>query len=304
MKVTVMLAGLAATLLTRGGLAQGLVSIDEQIAAGGIATQQIGDGLYVFYFKSGGNLVVSIGNQGVLIVDDHFTASVPVYLAKIRELGGGDIDFVVNTHWHYDHAEGNQILGPQGAWMVSQANSREMMTRANVINVVISPSVNQPAYDTVALPVATFDDAMQLHFNGERLDLVHFGPAHTTGDAAVIFRGHNVVHLGDVFNTSGFPFIDADNGGDIDGVIRFCEAVLLEIDRDTVVVPGHGRIAGYAQLRDYVAMLTTVRDRVAALIALGATLDEVLEARTTAEWEDALGDPRRLIDRAYLSLSR
>ncbi len=304
MKQTAMLAALVAGLIARGVFAQGLVSIDEQIADGGIATQEIGDGLYVFYFASGGNLLVSIGDQGVLIVDDHFTDSVPVYQAKIRELGGGGIDFVVNTHWHYDHTEGNQILGPQGAWMVSQANSRDMMTKANIINVVVRPNVNQAAYDTVALPVATFNDAMQLHFNGERIDLLHFGPAHTTGDAAVILRGHNVVHLGDVFNTSGFPFIDADNGGDIDGVIRFCEAVLLEINQDTVVVPGHGRVAGYAELRDYVAMLTTVRDRVAALIAEGATLDEVLAARTTAEWEDSLGDPIRLIDRAYASLSR
>ena len=304
MKHTAMMVALAAALIAQGGFAQGLASIDEQIAAGGIATQQIGPGLYVFYFESGGNLLVSIGDQGVLIVDDHFTDSVPIYQAKIRELGGGDIDFVVNTHWHYDHTEGNQILGPQGAWMVSQANSRDMMTRANVINVVVRPSVNQAAYETVALPVATFDDAMQLHFNGERLDLLHFGPAHTTGDAAVILRGHNVVHLGDVFNTSGFPFIDADNGGDIDGVIRFCEAVLLEINRDTVVVPGHGRVAGYSELRDYVAMLTTVRDRVAALIARGATLEEVFAAGTTAEWEDALGDPTRLIDRVYASLSR
>jgi glyoxylase-like metal-dependent hydrolase (beta-lactamase superfamily II) len=304
MKLAAMMAALSVALLAQRGFSQGLASIDEQIAADGIATQQIGDGLYVFYFESGGNLVVSIGTQGVLIIDDHFTDSVPVYQAKIRELGGGDIDFVVNTHWHYDHTEGNQILGPQGAWMVSQANSRDMMTRANIINVVVRPSVNQAPYETDALPFATFDDTMQLHFNGERLDLLHFGPAHTTGDAAVILRGHNVVHLGDVFNTSGFPFIDADNGGDIDGVIRFCEAVLLEIDQNTIVVPGHGRIATYADLQEYVAMLTVVRDRVAALIAQGATLEEVLEARTTAEWEADLGDPTRLIDRAYASLSR
>jgi cyclase len=301
---TVSFAALVAVLLVRTAGAQGLAAIDEQIASAGIATQQIGPGFYVFYFESGGNLLVSIGDQGVLIVDDHFTASVPVYQAKIRELGGGDIDFVVNTHWHYDHTEGNQVLGPQGVWMVSQANSRDMMTRANVINVVVRPSVQQAAYTTPALPVATFDDAMQLHFNGERIDLLHFGPAHTTGDAAVIFRAHNVVHLGDVFNTSGFPFIDADNGGDLDGVIRFCEAVVLEIDRDTVVVPGHGRIAGYDDLREYVAMLRTVRDRIAALVADGATLEQVAAARTTAEWEEKLGDPTRLIDRAYASLSR
>ena len=304
MRVSATCAALAAALLAKGAAAQGLASIDAQIAAGGVAVQRIGEGLYVLYLEAGGNPVVSIGEQGVLLVDDNFTDSVPIYQAKIRELGGGDVDLVVNTHWHYDHTDGNQVLGPQGAWIVSQANSRDMMTRANVINVVVRPSVDQSAYTTVALPVATFDDAMQLHFNGERIDLLHFGPAHTTGDAAVVFRGHNVVHLGDVFNTSGFPFIDADNGGDIDGVIRFCEAVLAEIDEDTVIVPGHGRIGTYADLRDYVRMLQTVRDRIAALLARNATLQEVLEAKTTAEWEAALGDPTRLVDRVYASLSR
>jgi glyoxylase-like metal-dependent hydrolase (beta-lactamase superfamily II) len=283
---------------------QGLSTIDEQLVANEMAVEELRDGLYVIYFTSGGNVVASIGEQGVLIVDDHFTPSVPKYRARIRELGGGDIDFAINTHWHYDHTEGNQILGPQGTWIVSQANSRQMMTRANVINVVIRPSVNQPAYDIAALPVATFDDQMQLHFNGEQIDLLHFGPAHTTGDAAVIFRESNVVHLGDVYNNSGYPFIDADNGGEIDGVIQFCEAVLLEIDTETIVVPGHGPISTYADLRDYVTMLKAIRERVAALIAQGASLEDVVAARPTAQWDDIKGDPTRLLDRAYASLSR
>ena len=304
MNIAIRVLALAALLFARVALGQGLASIDEQLADEGVAERQLGDGLYVFYLPEGGNIVVSIGDQGVLLVDDNFIGSLPTYQAKIRELGGGDIDFVVNTHWHYDHTDSNQVLGPQGVWMISQAHSREMMMHANTINVVVRPTVNQKAYDTVALPMATFDDRMQLHFNDERIDLLHFGPAHTTGDAAVIFRGHNVVHLGDVFNTSGFPFIDADNGGDLDGVIRFCEGVLAEIDEDTLVVPGHGRVAGYAELRSYVAMLRTVRDRIAALIAQGATLEEVVDAKTTAEWEEALGDPTRLVDRAYASLSR
>jgi len=284
--------------------AQGLLSVDEQLAANGLASEQLRDGLHVLYFPAGGNVVASIGAQGVLLVDDHFTESVPLYQAKIRELGGGDIDLVVNTHWHFDHAQGNSILGPQGAWIVSHANSREMMSRDNVINIVVSPNINQPAYETIALPVATFDESMQLHFNDERIDLRHYGSAHTTGDAAVILRGSNVVHLGDVYNTAGYPFIDVDNGGDIDGVIRFCEGVLMEIDEDTIVVPGHGRVSDYAGLRAYVAMLKTIRDRVAALIEQGSTLEDVLAANPTVEWDQQLGDPRRLLDRAYASLSR
>ena len=294
----------AAALAGQCVYAQGSLSIEDRVAADGIAAEELRDGHYLFYLESGGNVIASIGDQGVLIVDDNFVPAVPIFQQKIRELGGGDVDFAINTHWHYDHADGNKVLGPQGTWIVSHVNSRDMMTRANVINVVVRPSVNQAANETVALPVATYDDTMQLHFNGERIDLRHYGPAHTTGDTAVIFRDANIVHLGDVFNTSGYTFIDADNGGTIDGVIQFCEAVLMEINSNTLVVPGHGRVSDYAGLREYVSILTTVRDRVSSLIDRGATLEEVIAAKPTAEWDARLGDPLRLLDRAYASLSR
>ena len=202
-----------------------------------ITVEKVGEGLYVL-FGRGGNILASIGEQGVLIVDDQFPDLVTANRAKIRELGGGDIDFVVNTHWHFDHADGNKVLGPEGSWIVAQANSRRMMANDNVINTVVRAPIEQPAYPADALPVATFDERMQLHFNGERIDLLHFGPAHTTGDAAVVFRGRNVVHMGDVYNNSGYPFIDADNGGELDGMIRFCEAVLEEIGTPAASQPG------------------------------------------------------------------
>src|SRR5690606_16708896 len=102
----------------------------------------------------------------------------------------------------------------------------------------------QQAYPPEARPVMSFADAMMFHFNGEQIELLHFGPAHTAGDTAVIFRGHNVVHMGDVFNMAGYPFVDADNGGSLEGIIEFCRAILERIDENTVVVPGHGPISG------------------------------------------------------------
>jgi glyoxylase-like metal-dependent hydrolase (beta-lactamase superfamily II) len=143
-----------------------------------------------------------------------------------------------------------------------------------------------------------------MHFNGERIDLMHFGPAHTTGDTAVIFRGRNVVHLGDVFNAAGYPFIDADNGGTLAGIVEFCRAVLGEIDAGTVVVPGHGPVSDYEDLADYVTMLGTIHDRIEALVESGATLEQVVAARPTAEWDEAKGNPANFIDRAYASLTR
>lgn len=268
-----------------------------------ITAEKVGENLWVL-FGRGGNILASIGEQGVLIVDDQFPELVTANRAKIRELGGGDIDFVVNTHWHFDHADGNKVLGPEGSWIFAQANSRRMMTKDNVINTVVRPPIEQPGYPPDALPVATFNERMQLHFNGEPIDLLHFGPAHTTGDTAVVFRGHNVVHMGDVYNNSGYPFIDADNGGELDGIIRFCEAVLEEIDEDTVVVPGHGPVATYADMAAYVTMLKEIRAVMAALIEEGASLEEIVAAKPTAKWDESKGDPTRLLDRAFASMTR
>jgi len=267
-----------------------------------IRTETVAPGLHVL-FGAGGNVAASIGDQGVLIVDDQFPAMVPRIRAAIRELSGGDIDFVINTHWHFDHADGNPLLGKGGSWIVSQVNSRRMMTDSQLINLV-DVIVEQPPYPPEGLPVITYEDRMQFHFNGEQIDLLHFGPAHTRGDAAVVFRGHNVVHMGDVFFNNGYPFIDADNGGDLDGLILFCEAVLNEIGEDTVVIPGHGPMAKHADLKEYVSMLRTIRERIAALIAEGATLDEVIAAKPTAEWDEVNGNPIPLLDRAFASLTR
>ncbi|NJN51470.1 MAG: MBL fold metallo-hydrolase, partial [Gammaproteobacteria bacterium] len=202
-----------------------------------IKAERIADGFYVL-FGVGGNIAVSIGANGVLIVDDQFPQLMPKIESKLEELGGKGVDFAINTHWHFDHAEGNLALGPAGTWLVSQANSREMMRSPHLVNLV-TMTYQQQAYPDDALPVITFDDTMQFHFNGEEIDLVHVGPAHTTGDTAVIFRGRNAVHLGDVYNNAGYPFIDVDNGGSLDGVIAFCSAVLAELMR-TASSPWHG----------------------------------------------------------------
>ncbi len=279
-----------------------LDNLAEQLRTTPITTQKIADNFHVL-FGVGGNILVSIGGNGTLIVDGQFPQMVPKYKAKIGELGGGKIDFVINTHWHFDHSEGNQVLGPEGTWIVAQENSRQMLTQNNVVNLVATKR-EQPKYPETALPVITYDDSMRLHFNGERIDLLHYGPAHTTGDTAVVFRMHKTVHMGDVYNNAGYPFIDADNGGSLNGVIEFSSKVLGEIDADYIVVPGHGPVANYQALADYVAMLTTIRDRMKALIDSGATLQQVVAARLTSEWDKQKGDPAAFLNRSYTSLTR
>ncbi len=284
------------------------LNLDELLTAFGwdfdaieVRAEKVSDNFYVL-FGGGGNIGVSVGSQGVMIVDDQFPELMPKIGDAIREIGGGAVDFAINTHWHFDHAEGNLALGPGGTWLVSQANSREKMLGDHVINLV-SLKYLQKAYPKSALPVITYDDTMQFHFNDEQIDLLHTGPAHTTGDTAVIFRGSNVVHLGDVFNR-GYPFIDADNGGDLAGMIAFCQAVLDTIDENTVVVPGHGEISDYEGLQAYIAMLSTVHKRMHKLAKRGRSLEEVVAAKPTEGFDEIYGDPSQFINRAYTSITR
>ncbi len=266
-----------------------------------ITTEKVTDDLYVL-FGAGGNIGVNVGDDGVFIVDDQFPQLMPKILAAIGELGGENVDFAVTTHWHFDHAEGNLVLGPEGTWLVAHENSREMMKEDRIINLVIA-AYEQKAYPESAWPDITFDDDMQFHLNGQSIELMHFGPAHTTGDTVVFFKGSNAVHMGDVFNNAGYPFIDAGNGGTLDGVIKFCTETLKRINEDTVVIPGHGPVTDYQAMTDYVEMLSVIRTRLVGLIDEGKTLEEVYAAKPTADYDEKMGDNTGFINRAYMSLT-
>ena len=173
------------------------------LAGAQITSEKVADGLYVL-FGVGGNIGVSIGSDGVLIVDDQFPQVMEKIEAAIGEIGGDGVDYAINTHWHFDHAEGNNALGPSGTTIVAHSNARADMAKGGLVNLVIAKYQQQP-YPKAALPVLTFDDRMQIHFNDNQIDLMHFSPAHTNGDTAVWFRNQNAVHLGDVFNNSGIP---------------------------------------------------------------------------------------------------
>ena len=270
-----------------------------------VTSEQLQPGLHVLYGAGGGqvsgNVLVLFGAAGVLVVDSGYSQHVPQYREAIRRLGGGAVTHVVNTHWHDDHSEGNKVFGPD-ALIVAHANARAMLLHDNKINVVRT-ILEQPAFPPAALPVVTFEDRIELYFGDERLELVHVSPAHTAGDVAVILRGRNVVHTGDVFLPAAYPFADVDNGGNFDGVIEFCRGILERIERDTVIVPGHGRTATYDDLAAYIEMLETVRGRLVTLIADGATLAQVVAAQPTREWDAKYGNPTTFfLERAYKSL--
>jgi cyclase len=270
-----------------------------------VTSEQIKSGVHVLYGAGGGqvsgNVLVLFGDNGSLVVDTGYPQFVPKYRETIAALGGKAVTHAINTHWHDDHSEGNKVFGPD-ALIIAHSNARAMLLQDNKINVVRT-ILDQPAFPPAALPVVTFDDRIEVYFAEQRLELVHVSPAHTASDVAVFLRGSNVVHTGDVFLSGAYPFADVDNDGDFDGVIEFCRGILARIDRDTVIVPGHGRKATYAELEAYITMLETVRGRIVELIADGATLEQVVAAQPTKEWDAKYGNPTTFfLNRAYKSL--
>ena len=270
-----------------------------------IETEKVAEGLYVL-FGVGGNIGVSIGEDGVLIVDNQFPQVMDKIEAAIAGIGGEGVDYAINTHWHFDHAEGNNALGPRGTTIVAHKNARVDMAAGGIVNLVISKYKQQP-YPKQALPVFTFDDRMQIHFNNNEIELFHFSPAHTNGDTAVIFRKQNAIHLGDVFNNSGYPFVDVDSGGGIDGMITFCERALAEMSPSAIIIPGHGPVTDASALSRYIYMLKTVRSRIASMIADGKTMQEVIDAKPTSDFDTVYGPETAslgFVNRVYTSLSK
>ena len=270
-----------------------------------ISIESVSDNIHVL-FGLGGNILVSTGVDGVLLVDDQMPELKYKILRSLRKIGGKSVDYIINTHWHFDHAEGNLAFGPDGAKIVAHENSRKMMLNPKPINLSFIVYPQQP-YPLNAVPQITYQDSMKLHLNGDQIELYHFGHAHTTGDTAVYLRNSNVLHMGDVFNMTGPPFIDAGNGGSIDGIIRFCEEILKVVNDETVVVPGHGPISTTEDIQTYIDMLIVVRDRIQAQILEGKSLQEIIESDPTKEWRDKFGDGPFIvgvIDRAYAGMTK
>jgi len=210
------------------------------------------------------------------------------------------VKFVINTHLHGDHTGGNDAFGKSGAVIIAQENVRKRLGTAQV-----NPSTNAPieARAREALPVVTFADSATLHFNDDDLEFTHLPNAHTETDIVVRFRNANIVHMGDLF-VAGFPFIDGNTGGTLDGLIRAHEAVLPTLDDNTKVIRGHGPLGNKAELAAFHDMLVVVRDRVAKLVKAGESQDEVVAARPTKEFEEKYGganfNAAQWIGRAYV----
>ena len=253
-----------------------------------IQTIPVTESIYVLQ-GSGGNIGVSIGDDGTFIVDDQFAPLTDKIVAAIAELTDNPVDFVVNSHFHYDHTDGNENFGRAGALIVAQDNSRRRMETDQVLSGSNRP---QPAYDEVGLPKITFLESMRFYYNDNVVDVIYTGPGHTDGDAQVYFRDSNVIHTGDMFVRYGLPYIDQGNGGSTDGMIDALWTIAGLIDDDTIIIPGHGQLSTRADLLEFRMMLVTIRGRIKDGIARGLSADQLIAsnpARGYAELPGATG---------------
>jgi glyoxylase-like metal-dependent hydrolase (beta-lactamase superfamily II) len=267
-----------------------------------LSTQKLSDRLTVLY-GAGGNVAIG-GGETTYIVDDKLQPVTDKVKAEVAKVSKGPIKFVINTHWHGDHTGGNPELGKDGAVIVAHDNVRKRLS-TDQFNSLFKKAT--PASPAIALPVVTFSDSVTLHLNGDDLEVQHVAPAHTDGDSIIWWVKDDVVHMGDCYFTSGYPFVDVGSGGNLDGYVAAAEKVLARAKDSTRIIPGHGKVADKKQLKTWHDMLTTVRDRVKKAIKEGKTLDQVQEMKPTAEFDAAWGGgfikPAMFVQMAYESYS-
>ncbi len=273
---------------------------DSQIE---VTTVAVGSGIAML-MGEGGNLAVSHGADGVLVVDDQYARMSQKLLAAIDGLSNSPLRYVLNTHWHGDHTGGNANMEGRGATIVAHDNVRARMS-APQNNPFFGRTT--PASPAEALPVITFGQDLTLHFNGLWVHAEHVDPAHTDGDSIVWFQGANVVHTGDIYFNGMYPFIDASSGGDVGGMFVAVDRVLAQVDDDTKIIPGHGPLSNRAELVVYREMLKTLSERVAKLIREGKTVEEVVASKPTADhdakWGGGFLKPDPFVQVLYAVLS-
>lgn len=271
---------LASSALTLSACSQSNAQETDRFAAVEIKAQPLGEGIAVL-FGAGGNIGVSYGPDGTVLIDDQFAPLTPKIQAAIADLGAEPVKYLINTHWHGDHTGGNENFGKAGALIMAHDHVRERM-----LGIQSSGRGNDPASPAEALPTVTYHDGLKLHLNGDEVHVKHMKHAHTDGDSIVFWKKANVLHMGDLyFNKVTLPFIDLNSGGNARGVLAAAETALTMVDDETKIIPGHGPMATKADLMAYRDMMKTVIGLVETAQSDGKTLEEVRAMKPAAKWD-------------------
>jgi cyclase len=249
-----------------------------------IKAEKVADGIYML-IGSGGNIGVSVGEDGIVIVDDQFAPLAPKIQAALKGISDKPVRFVLNTHYHFDHTGGNQEFGKLGT-IIAHDNVRKRLAQGSTVKRF---NVTTPPAPKDALPVITFDQSATVHLNGEDIRAIHFPRGHTDGDSVILFPKANVVHMGDDFVTYGFPFVDIDGGGSVSGMIAGVEKVLSMVPADAKFIPGHGPLSTADDVRKFLAMMKDTRAIVADAVRKKITPEQMKQQKILAKYEEQYG---------------
>jgi cyclase len=248
-----------------------------------IKVQKVAGTVYMLQ-GAGGNIGVSVGDDGVVMIDDQFAPLAPKIQAALKGITDKPLRFVLNTHWHGDHTGGNPVFS-QLAPIIAQENVRKRLAAGRPgPGPAIAP---QPAN---VLPVITFQDKVSVHLNGEDIQAIHLPKGHTDGDSVIFFPQSNVLHMGDDFVTYGFPFVDLNSGGSVRGMVDALKQVVTLVPQDVKVIPGHGNLSTLDDVRNFTKMVEDTFNLVADQVKQGKTADQVKQARVLAAYSKYSGD--------------
>ena len=250
---------------------------------------------------AGGNIGVSVGPDGILIVDDKFAPLAEKIRAALQGAGGGQLKFILNTHWHGDHTGANPVFGPE-APIIAHTKVRQRLATEQRRGERVTPPMDPKGW-----PVITFDESVSVHFNGEEIKVIHFPHGHTDGDSVIFFTGSNVAHLGDDFFAGRFPFVDLDSGGDVEGLAENIAEVIDELPADVAIIPGHGPLSTLDDLKTYHGMLVEMMNLVRGKMEAGKTLEQIKAEGLPEKWKDwgsGFISTERWLETIYKSLAR
>lgn len=292
--------GLIALIAAAGTMAVAVAAQQPDWSSVEIRVERVAPGVAVL-FGRGGNIGLSNGVDGNVIIDDQYAPLSDKILAAVRSVDADPIRFVINTHWHGDHTGGNENVGATGAVIVAHENVRRRMSVGQMLR-----GEQVPPAPAGALPVVTFTDDVTFHLNGDDLRVHHVEHAHTDGDALVYWTRANVLHMGDTYFNGILPFIDLESGGSVDGYIAAVEQGLRIANDRTVIIPGHGPVATRANLQAFRDMLVELRGRVAAEIRRGRSLEQVKALHLADRYGRPTDfiSPDSFIETLYRDLSR
>jgi len=264
-----------------------------------IKTNKLTESIYMLE-GSGGNIGVLVGNDGIIIIDDQFAPLTEKIKTALSKISNKPVRFVINTHFHGDHAGGNENFGSQGAIILAHDNVRKRLS-ADYLFEALKQTQKASPYE--ALPKVTFADSVTFHMNGETVHVFYAKNAHTDGDVIIHFKESNIFHCGDVFVLYGFPFIDQGAGGSIDGMIKAVERLITVTNDQSRIIPGHGAMSTKKDLIDYKNMLVTVRNKVADGIKQGKTLQQIADSDPLKGYV-AVFDKYFFVESIYKSLKK